>query len=120
MSCCSIGALEGSNQAGTGNPLSFGIKNIPGQYSIRGINPVGNCEQIMNDTVTVIMNPIPVTDFEANTVCNSDTTFFTVSGNYVDKISNWHWDFGVGTFHLQCPDQPISYLSYLWYLPGNP
>ncbi|MBK7174326.1 MAG: PKD domain-containing protein [Bacteroidales bacterium] len=111
------GALEGTNRAGTGAPLSFGIKNVPGQYSIRGINPVGNCEQIMNDTVTVIMNPIPVTDFEANTVCNSDTTFFTVSGNYVDKISNWHWDFGDGTFAtFNAPTNPYHiYPTYGTY-----
>jgi hypothetical protein len=81
------GNPEGTILPGTGSPLSFGIKNTPGQYSVRGVNPAGNCEQLMQDTVTVIMNPIPVTDFTASTVCHTDTTFFTVSGNYIDKTS---------------------------------
>ncbi|NVO21480.1 MAG: PKD domain-containing protein, partial [Bacteroidetes bacterium] len=92
------GNPEGTNLAGTGNPLNFGIKSNPGQYSVRGINPVGNCIAMMNDTVTVIMNPTPVTDFTTNSACFGDTTIFTVSGAYINAISNWHWDFGDGTF----------------------
>ncbi|MBK7031338.1 MAG: PKD domain-containing protein [Bacteroidales bacterium] len=92
------GLPEGSLLPGTGKPLSFGIKSTPGQYAIRGTNPVGNCDLMMQDTVNVIMNPTPVTDFTTLPVCNTDTTFFTVSGAFINKISNWHWDFGDGTF----------------------
>ncbi|MBK7175374.1 MAG: PKD domain-containing protein [Bacteroidales bacterium] len=92
------GLPEGSLLPGTGNPLSFGIKSTPGQYAVRGTNPVGNCDLMMQDTVNVIMNPTPVTDFTTLPVCNTDTTFFTVSGAFINKISNWHWDFGDGTF----------------------
>ncbi|MBK7031636.1 MAG: PKD domain-containing protein [Bacteroidales bacterium] len=101
------GLLEGTVVNGTGSPISFGVKNTPGQYSIRGVNPLGNCIAMMNDTVTVIMNPIPVTDFTTTTVCNSDTTFFTVSGNFTAKTSQWHWNFGDGTFAIfNAPTDP--------------
>ena len=83
---------------GTGLPLNFGLFTIPGQYSVLGTNPIANCIAMMNDTVTVIMNPIPVTDFATNTACFSDTTYFTLSGNFIQRISSWHWDFGDGTF----------------------
>jgi len=109
------GLNTGAVRAGTGNPLNFGIVNIPGQYSIRGINPAGNCMAYMNDTLNVIMNPIPVTDFTASVPCFGDTTTFTVSGDYINSTSNWHWSFGDGkTFisdagYIQCCTQCRRY-----------
>ncbi|MBK7031272.1 MAG: PKD domain-containing protein [Bacteroidales bacterium] len=61
--------------AGSGHPLIFGLFNTPGQYSVMGTNPSGNCSRSMSDTVIVIMSPTPVTDFTANLPCFGDTTF---------------------------------------------
>ncbi|MBK7029366.1 MAG: PKD domain-containing protein [Bacteroidales bacterium] len=81
--------------------------NTPGQYSVMGTNPSGNCSRSMSDTVIVIMSPTPVTDFTANLPCFGDTTFFSISGNYINKISQWLWDFGDGTYaSFNTPNEP--------------
>jgi PKD repeat protein len=83
---------------GTGSALIFGMFSTPGQYSVQGENPVGNCIAMMRDTINVIMNPMPVTDFTTNNACATDTTYFTLTGNYLPRTSSWHWTFGDGTF----------------------
>ncbi|MBK7211852.1 MAG: PKD domain-containing protein [Bacteroidales bacterium] len=101
------GLPEGTNLPGTGAALNFGLKDIPGQYAVRGTNPVGNCQVMMQDTINVVMNPTPVTDFTTNEACTGDTTIFTVSGNFIARISQWHWDFGDGTFAIfNAPTDP--------------
>ncbi|MFZ4546469.1 MAG: SBBP repeat-containing protein, partial [Bacteroidales bacterium] len=92
------GLSTGDTLAGTGSPLVFGYYASPGQYSVRGQNPSGNCIAMMNDTINIIMNPTPVTDFATNNSCYSDTTFFTLSGDYLQMTSTWNWDFGDGTY----------------------
>jgi PKD repeat protein len=77
----------------------FGMfSTVPGQYSVQGENPVGNCIAMMRDTINVIMNPTPVTDFTTNNACATDTTYFTLTGNFLPRTSSWHWTFGDGTF----------------------
>ncbi len=106
------GLLTGTIRPGTGSPLNFGIVNVPGQYSIRGINPAGNCEMMMNDTLTVIMNPIPVTDFTSSIPCFGDTTTFNVSGAYINSTSYWNWNFGDGNFATyNAPFNPKHYYA---------
>ncbi len=92
------GLAIGYNQTGTGSAFVFGIFTTPGLYSIRGTNPLGNCIAMMKDTINVVMNPIPVTDFTTNIPCSNDTTYFTLTGNYLPRTSAWHWNFGDGTF----------------------
>jgi PKD repeat protein len=93
---------------GTGNAIDFGLFTVPGQYTVRGTNPVGNCDAMMNGTVNVVMNPIPVTDFTTNTACVGDSTFFTVTGQYINQISYWHWQFGDGTYETyNAPHPPV-------------
>jgi len=92
------GLPDGPAVAGTGGELTLGVRSTPGLYTVRGTNPAGNCQRMMNGTVTVVMNPTPVTDFTFTTACHGDTTYFTSSGNYISRISNWLWDFGDGTF----------------------
>ena len=92
------GLSSGITLPGTGSALIFGLFATPGQYSVQGVNPIANCLMMMNDTITVIMNPIPVTDFSTNLPCTSDTTYFTLSGEYLPRSSTWFWDFGDGTY----------------------
>jgi PKD repeat protein len=94
------GLPAGVTLLGTGFPLVFGLFTTPGQYSVQGQNPSGNCLLMMRDTINVVMNPTPVTDFTTNSACSNDTTYFTISGNYIQKISSWHWTFGDGTFAI--------------------
>ncbi|MFZ4548625.1 MAG: choice-of-anchor L domain-containing protein, partial [Bacteroidales bacterium] len=63
------GLSTGKVLNGTGFTLEFGIFSAIGQYEVRGINPIGNCTKMMDDTVTVIMTPTPVMDFNTNTSC---------------------------------------------------
>ncbi len=92
------GLTTGVTLAGNGAPLNFGLFTIPGQYSVQGVNPLGNCIAMMRDTINVIMNPIPVVDFTATNACAGDTTYFTLTGSYLMATSSWFWTFGDGTF----------------------
>jgi PKD repeat protein len=106
----------GLNLPGTGSALVFGLFTTPGQYSVRGTNPLGNCVEMMKDTINVVMNPVPVTDFTTNIPCSNDTTFFTLTGNYLPRTSSWHWDFGDGSFAIyNAPYSP----SHLYPTYGN-
>ncbi len=94
------GLSSGITLPGTGSALVFGLFTTPGQYSVQGVNPVANCIAMMRDTINVVMNPTPVTDFTTNNACDSDTTYFTLSGNFLPRTSSWHWTFGDGTFAI--------------------
>ncbi len=97
--------------SGTGSTLRFGTFTAPGQYAIEGTNPGGPCTAWMRDTVEVIINPIPVTDFSWNTACLGDTTVIDVSGLYINAISDWLWDFGDGTYlTLNAPMDPVKHI----------
>ncbi|MGI6343425.1 MAG: PKD domain-containing protein [Bacteroidales bacterium] len=86
----------GAPVLGDGNPINFGIHSAQGQYYVEATNISANCTIMMLDTVTVIMTPIPVTDFSFSQTCMGDSTYFTLSGNYLDQISLYEWDFGDG------------------------
>ncbi|PLW94298.1 MAG: hypothetical protein C0592_03275 [Marinilabiliales bacterium] len=49
-------------------------------------------------TQTVTVNPIPIADFIADTVCNGQATSFTDgSGSVAAALSTWTWNFGDGS-----------------------
>src|SRR5690606_38081764 len=56
---------------------------------------------------TVYVNPLPVANFSATSVCFSQTTTFTVDSSTIatGNITDWAWDFGdgVGTSAVQHP-----------------
>lgn len=92
------GAFTGNMLPGTGGPLNYGTYDMPAQYYVRALNPVGNCEAFMNDTVVIIMNPTPVTDFVSSVSCMGDSTCFAPFGAYINNVSSWTWSFGDGQF----------------------
>jgi hypothetical protein len=55
------GFTTGASLAGTGSPLDFGLQTTPGAYSIVAMNTLTSCTAGMLDTVTVVMNTLPVT-----------------------------------------------------------
>jgi PKD repeat protein len=96
---------------GTGNTIHFGAFTAPGQYAVEGTNPGGPCTAWMRDTVEVIINPIPVTDFTWNTACMGDTTIIDISGFYINAVSDWLWDFGDGTYlTLNAPVNTVKHV----------
>ena len=102
------GNPDGAPVNGTGNAIDFGQRTGTGQYTVRGTNPMGNCEAMMTGVINVVMNPTPVIDFGTTTACKGDSTYFTVTGQYINRISTWHWDFGDGTYaNYNAPHTPV-------------
>ena len=98
---------------GTGFPLDYGWFTTVGQYSVLATNPAASCTAMMNDTINVVMNPIPVVDFTTNNACSGDTTFFTITstGGFINGISTWQWDFGDGTLlTFNAPVNPVKHI----------
>ncbi len=98
---------------GTGFPLDYGWFTTVGQYSVLATNPAASCNAMMNDTINVVMNPIPVVDFATNNACSGDTTVFTITstGGFIDGISTWNWDFGDGTLlTFNAPVNPVKHI----------
>lgn len=67
-----------------------------GSYVVTLIaSSTGTCADTISDTVLVY--PLPVTQFLSDTVCLGDSsTFFNLSYISTGNISGWHWDFGDG------------------------
>ncbi len=98
---------------GTGSPLTYGWFTQVGQYSVLATNPAASCNAMMNDSINVVMNPIPVVDFTSNNACSGDTTVFTITstGGFIDRISTWQWDFGDGDLiTLNAPVNPVKHI----------
>ncbi|GAB2835454.1 reprolysin-like metallopeptidase [Ferruginibacter profundus] len=53
------GVNTGNPIAGTGGPVSFGNRTIPGIYTIVAYNATTGCTQPMAGSVTVVVNPLP-------------------------------------------------------------
>jgi hypothetical protein len=51
----------GTSVAGTGNPISFGLQNAPGTYSVFASSPATACAADMTGTVQVTADPTPAT-----------------------------------------------------------
>jgi len=85
---------------GTGNPIpSFGYFNTPGLYSVYAVDTTRatDCDAYMNDTINVIVNPLPNIDFHADTTCLGEPTHFSLLGTEILNIVSWVWDFGDGS-----------------------
>ena len=54
------GAPVGSAVAGTGSPLNFGYNTLAGTYTVVALNTATSCTQNMSSSVTVVINPLPV------------------------------------------------------------
>ena len=86
----------------TSNPYDFSVSPPAGSYIYSLVAVSGaNCPATPADlsgTANVIVHNSPVTDFSSTTACEGDTTFFSISGNYLNMIGTWLWDFGDGTY----------------------
>ncbi len=107
----------GVTLAGTGSALNFGPFSTPGHYSVQAWDAGRICTAMMRDTINVIMNPTPVTDFTTNTACAGDTTYFTLTGSYIQQTSSWSLDFRRWHLcYLQCTFQSETCISDFWNL----
>ncbi|TRZ73704.1 MAG: PKD domain-containing protein [Bacteroidetes bacterium] len=107
-----LGGNQTANSlAGTGLPLTFGFFTTPGLYTVVGIDTTtaAHCSRQMNGIITVIVHPLPVVDFHADTTCIGQPTQFTLLGPDIGKIATWNWNFGDGT---------TAYYNYP-YLPAH-
>ena len=66
-----------------------------GQYNVQLIvTNSGGCNDTVSQSIQVF--PLPVLDFDFDTVCFGDTTHFNSSTLSSSGINNWYWDFGDG------------------------
>ena len=64
-------------------------------YTVTVTDDGNGCTDV--DSVVVIINPLPVSDFSYTEVCLNDTTYFTdISNGSGSPIVLWDWDFGNG------------------------
>ena len=54
------GLPTGTPLYGTGSPLDFGIQSAAGSYYVMAGNLTTGCFNAMNDTVTIVVNPLPI------------------------------------------------------------
>jgi PKD repeat protein len=72
----------------------------------------------MSGVAVILVNPAPVIDFIDNGACAEDTTYFTVSGDYILATSYWHWTFGDGTFWT-CNSPGCGPAAHVFPAPGT-
>jgi PKD repeat protein len=87
--------LYGNAVAGTGSPISFGIVNQPGNYSVVATNNLTTCH-VQSNTVAVTVTPLPDIEFTAANACMHSPTSFILSGTNLVSIVNCVWNFGDG------------------------
>lgn len=93
-----LGPLQiGPPKLGTGAPISFGFVTLPGTYHVEAMHPASLCSRMMNNTVTITIQPLPNINFTADTACPHTTTHFTLSGTNLADIAYCEWNFGDGT-----------------------
>lgn len=90
------GNPEGTPVAGTGNPITFGLKTAVGTYTVKATNAATACESTMTGSTTISINPLP----SAN------------AG--VDKTIPW----GISTTLTGTAGGGTGALNYLW-TPGG-
>ncbi|MCX6279817.1 MAG: PKD domain-containing protein [Bacteroidetes bacterium] len=81
---------------GTGSPISFGMKTIPGIYQVRAFHPQTLCDVQFGDSVAVVVFPTPRVDFTGDSTCYQQLTQFHLNGLDISRIALWEWNFGDG------------------------
>ena len=86
----------------TSNPFTFSVVAPAGSttYSLVALSDVycSATSAQLSGTALIIGNPVPVTDFTANSACVGDTTYFVATGAYMSSITSMIWNFGDGTY----------------------
>jgi gliding motility-associated-like protein len=94
------------NGLGTGPGAFIVVPTVPTTYIVTATN---SCGSTISDSVQITFNPPPtlVLSSDTNGVCIPDVVQFndySITGNVVDPITSWYWNFGDGTFStLQNP-----------------
>ncbi len=85
------GVDEGAPQLGTGAPLSWGVRLLVGDYSVTAYDPGTTCSVQMNDTLEVLINPIPTVNQVAGQVlcAGSSTSAVTFIGGVPGTVYHW-------------------------------
>ncbi|MFZ4522051.1 MAG: PKD domain-containing protein [Bacteroidales bacterium] len=90
------GVASGFPMPGTGAPIDFGWKTIPGVYQVKAWHPQTLCEVFFSDSVVVLIFPTPRVDFTSDSACLGQPTQFHLTGLDINKIASWQWNFGDG------------------------
>jgi hypothetical protein len=85
------GVAEGAPLAGTGAPLSWGRRLLVGDYSVLAFDPGTTCSVMMDDTLEVLIVPIPsVNQVAGQTLCAGTTTqAVTFIGGVPGTVFQW-------------------------------
>ncbi|MGI6342001.1 MAG: PKD domain-containing protein [Bacteroidales bacterium] len=87
------GIIIGDNNQQT---VTVAWKGIGSQMLSVNYTDSNGCRNPEPHTKNIMVTPTPVTDFTYTQTCQGDSTYFTLSGNYLDQISLYEWDFGDG------------------------
>jgi gliding motility-associated-like protein len=102
---------DGINNSNLQNPTY--IYQAPGLYPAElTVTNINGCSTTVQ--VGVVVNNIPVADFDFDTVCwGSPTTFTDISSG---SVNSWNWDFGDGTTSTVGPVVQHTYANPGTYL----
>lgn len=89
------------------------IYQAPGIYpATLTVTNINGCDSTV--TINVVVNNIPVADFDYDTVCwGSPTTFTDIS---LGAVNSWNWDFGDGTTSTVGPTVQHTYANSGTYI----
>ncbi len=76
------GIETGALVAGDDTPISFGLQTLAGTYTVKAVNASSGCENIMNGSPEIAVNPLPVAviDVSATEICEGATVTLIASG----------------------------------------
>ncbi len=112
------------------------LGNGPGVYTVIPLVPTtyvvtitNACGAVITDSVAVLFNPPPtmIVRSDTNAICVPEVVQFndnSITGNPIDPITKWNWNFGDGTSSIQQnPDhlynQPGAYFVHLTVTTGD-
>ncbi len=100
------GAPIGDPLSGNGLSLDFGNQIAEGTYTVMATYATTLCEQIMNGSTTVSINPLPVVNVPADfSICSGNEALLNATGT----ADTYDWDNGVVNNIPFIPTEPTTY-----------